>query len=115
MNQGVRIHASISKLHMEKFTDILQEGSVYSVVDFVVGSNRAKIKTTSGEHKIMIFKCTRIFKIFREEFPKNMFEFKSFDDVKTMDNNAPTFGEYLILQIPQYILSFEELACDHVQ
>lgn len=65
-----------SNMHMDKFKDILIEGSVYSIVDFIVGSNRMKFRATTGDHKMLIFKCKQIFEIICDDFPKCAFEFK---------------------------------------
>ncbi|KAH6778882.1 hypothetical protein C2S52_010119 [Perilla frutescens var. hirtella] len=44
--EGQRIHMTIPKTNIEKFKDRLIEGNVYAIIDFVIGLNVMKYKTT---------------------------------------------------------------------
>ncbi|KAH6767129.1 hypothetical protein C2S52_018112 [Perilla frutescens var. hirtella] len=84
--QAERIHATIPGSNAEKFKDRLTEGSVYALIDFVIGLNNMKYRTASCIHKIIVFKHTRLFKVFHEEFPKCLFQLKTFTDITQMEN-----------------------------
>ncbi|KAH6796851.1 hypothetical protein C2S52_021405 [Perilla frutescens var. hirtella] len=84
--EGVRIHVSIPKANAEKFKDRMVEGNVYAIIDFVIGINVMKFKTTASLYKIIVFKHTRIFEVFHEEFPQQLFEIKNFNDIANMEN-----------------------------
>ncbi|KAH6771445.1 hypothetical protein C2S52_016248 [Perilla frutescens var. hirtella] len=84
--QAERIHVTIPGSNFEKFKQRLIEGSVYALIDFVIGMNIMKYRTTSCIHKIIVFKHTRLFEVFHEEFPKCLFELKRFADIAQMDN-----------------------------
>ncbi|KAH6761449.1 hypothetical protein C2S52_000220 [Perilla frutescens var. hirtella] len=83
--QAARIHVTIPGSNTEKFNHRLIEGSVYALIDFVIGLNIMKYRTTSCIHKIIIFKHSRLFEVFHEEFPKSLFELKTFKDIANMD------------------------------
>ncbi|KAH6766839.1 hypothetical protein C2S52_017822 [Perilla frutescens var. hirtella] len=84
--EGVRIHVTILKANVEKFKHRLIEGNVYALIDFVIGINVMKYKTTASLYKIIIFNQTRIFEVFHEGFPHHLYEIKSFVDVANMEN-----------------------------
>ncbi|KAH6835229.1 hypothetical protein C2S53_017280 [Perilla frutescens var. hirtella] len=84
--QAERIHVTISGSNSENFKHRLIEGSVYALIDFVIGLNIMKYWTTSCIHKIIVFKHTRLFEVFHEEFPKCLFELKTFADIAQMEN-----------------------------
>ncbi|KAH6780565.1 hypothetical protein C2S52_011802 [Perilla frutescens var. hirtella] len=84
--EAERIHVTIPGSNSEKYKHRLIEGSVYAIIDFVIGLNIMKYRTMSCIHKIIVFKHTRLFEVFHEEFPKCLFEFKTFTDIALMEN-----------------------------
>ncbi|KAH6779333.1 hypothetical protein C2S52_010570 [Perilla frutescens var. hirtella] len=84
--QAERIHVIIPGSNFEKFKHRLIEGTVYVLLDFMIGLNIMKYRTTSCIHKIIVFKHTRLFEFFQEEFPKCLFELKTFADIAQMEN-----------------------------
>ncbi|KAH6767028.1 hypothetical protein C2S52_018011 [Perilla frutescens var. hirtella] len=84
--QAERIHVTIPGSNSEKSKHRLIEGSVYALIDFVIVLNIMKYRTTSCIHKIIVFKHTRLFEVFHEEFPKCLFELKTFTDIAQMEN-----------------------------
>ncbi|KAH6767579.1 hypothetical protein C2S52_018562 [Perilla frutescens var. hirtella] len=92
--EGVRIHVTIPKASVDKFKQRLIEGNVYALIDFVVGINVMKYKTTGRLDKIIVFKKTRIFQVFHAEFMQQPYEIKTFNDIANMQNirDAAMFG-----------------------
>ncbi|KAH6776475.1 hypothetical protein C2S52_014036, partial [Perilla frutescens var. hirtella] len=84
--EGERIHMTVPKANIEKFKERLIEGNVYVVVDFVIGLNVMKYKTTTCVYKIIVFQHTRIFEVFHEEFPQHLYKIKTFIDIANMKN-----------------------------
>ncbi|KAH6776239.1 hypothetical protein C2S52_013800 [Perilla frutescens var. hirtella] len=84
--QAERIHVTIRGSNSEKFKHRLIEGSVCALIDFVIGLNIMKYRTISCIHKIIVFKHTILFEVFHEEFPKCLFELKTFTNIAQMEN-----------------------------
>ncbi|KAH6764341.1 hypothetical protein C2S51_015590 [Perilla frutescens var. frutescens] len=84
--EGVRIHVTIPKASVDKFKQRLIEGNVYALIDFVVGINVMKYKTTERLYKIIVFKQTRIFQVFHAEFMQQPYEINTFNDIANMQN-----------------------------
>ncbi|KAH6771253.1 hypothetical protein C2S52_016056 [Perilla frutescens var. hirtella] len=84
--EGVRIHVTILKASVDKFKHRLIEGNVYALIDFVVGINVMKYKTTGRLYKIIVFNQTRIFEVFHAEFMQQPYEIKTFNDIANMQN-----------------------------
>ncbi|KAH6800439.1 hypothetical protein C2S52_000903 [Perilla frutescens var. hirtella] len=92
--EGTRIHVTIPKANVEKFKHRLIEGNVYALIDFVIGINVMKYKTTASLYKIIIFNQSRLFEVFHDDFPHLLYEMKSFVDVANMEQlgDAPMFA-----------------------
>ncbi|KAH6776528.1 hypothetical protein C2S52_014089 [Perilla frutescens var. hirtella] len=84
--EGRQIHVTIPKTNMEKFKNRLIEGHVYAIIDFVIGINVMKYKTTRSLFKIIAFKHTRIFEFYHDEFPHHFYEMKNFTDIANIEN-----------------------------
>ncbi|KAH6778343.1 hypothetical protein C2S51_009655 [Perilla frutescens var. frutescens] len=84
-NTENRIHATIKSNTLTDFTSILEVGKVYVVMNFIVVLNIMKIKPTSCKYKPLIFKETRMNRLFGRNFPI-MFQFNNFDDISSMEN-----------------------------
>ncbi|KAH6802590.1 hypothetical protein C2S51_034036 [Perilla frutescens var. frutescens] len=83
--EGTRIHVTIPKANVEKFKHRLIEGNVYVLIDFVIGINVMKYKTTASLYKIIIFNQSRLFEVFHDDFPNLLYEMKPFVDVANME------------------------------
>ncbi|GER56404.1 replication protein A 70 kDa DNA-binding subunit [Striga asiatica] len=86
-----RIHATIKKPQIGLFQNILKEGGLYAVKDFMVAESNPRYKTTPCIYKIIFVQRTRVVEIFDISFPYTMFEFKSFDqliDAQTVDEST---------------------------
>ncbi|KAH6787707.1 hypothetical protein C2S52_007259 [Perilla frutescens var. hirtella] len=67
------------------------KNSNFSAIECILHDRQAQrihvtISITSCTHKIIIFKHTRLFEVFHEEFPKSLFELKTFTDIANMEN-----------------------------
>ncbi|KAH6775699.1 hypothetical protein C2S52_013260 [Perilla frutescens var. hirtella] len=91
--EGTRVHVIIPRANVEKFKHCLIEGNVYALINFVIGINVMKYKTTASLYKIIIFNQTRLFEVFHDDFPHRLYEIKSFVDVANMEHlgDAPMF------------------------
>ncbi|KAH6767353.1 hypothetical protein C2S52_018336 [Perilla frutescens var. hirtella] len=83
--EGTRIHVTIPKANVEKFKHRLIEGNVYALIDFVIGINVMKYKTTASLYEIIIFNQSRLFEVFHDNFSHLLYEMKSFVDVANME------------------------------
>lgn len=50
-------------------------------MDFIIGRNTMKYKTTNSRFKLLIFKQTRICEPEANEFPNLLFNFKTFEAI----------------------------------
>lgn len=85
--KGDRIHATMDRSLISKFKHLLKEDHIYGMKNFIVMPNNNKYKTTSRMYYIKIISNTLLTPILYEEFfPRYYFNFKSFEDVLSIEN-----------------------------
>lgn len=83
MLQGSTIHGSIRRPYIEKFTQMLNEGGLYIVSDFIVADNNFKYKTTMHKYKFHLYRKTKVYEIEDDTFPSTLHDFKPFTKILT--------------------------------
>lgn len=95
--QGDRIHATIPRSLISKFKPLLKEDHLYAIKNFMVMINDNRYKTTTRMYYIKFINSTHVESIHEENFPRYVFNFKTFKDVATIENveDSILFGKYI--------------------
>lgn len=94
MLQGVRFHFTVQKNAISQFESLFHEGETYGLRNFVVTHNIVKPRLTSHRYKALILGTTKVRVENDENFPRQIFSFKSFQEIAAMDvAQAIPFGK----------------------
>ncbi|KAH6783233.1 hypothetical protein C2S52_008192 [Perilla frutescens var. hirtella] len=84
--EGARIEAIIPRNLIHMFKPTLREGMLFGLKKFLVIFNTNKFKIIQHKFKIKFLGQSVLTKMFEESFPMQMYAFKSFGDVQSMEN-----------------------------
>ncbi|KAH6770154.1 hypothetical protein C2S52_014957 [Perilla frutescens var. hirtella] len=84
--EGARIEATIPRNLIHMFKPTLREGMLFGLKKFLVIFNTNKFKIIQHKFKIKFLGQSVLTKMFEESFPMQMYAFKSFGDVQSMEN-----------------------------
>ncbi|KAL4625797.1 hypothetical protein ACB092_05G050300 [Castanea dentata] len=107
--EGTLIHASIRKNLAQSFRPQLNEGSIYTITDFLVEENKGNYRPVHNQLKILFNSTTSVSKFngFDHSIPQSQFEFANYGTIasRCYDNTYLTD----VIGILDYIGAIEEI------
>ncbi|XP_057775314.1 uncharacterized protein LOC130994284 [Salvia miltiorrhiza] len=86
--EGTRIQVSVPNKIVGMFARKVKEGEVYQIKNFMVKRNVGKFRVTNHIFKIELTMKTMISDLMQPTFPKAIFSFKPFEEIKAMQTAA---------------------------
>ncbi|XP_057767225.1 replication protein A 70 kDa DNA-binding subunit B-like [Salvia miltiorrhiza] len=79
--EGVKIHASFARNLAGSAASKIKEGCCYDFYKFYMRPNHMRFKTTDHEFRIVMTQKSQIFEITADDFPNEMFSFRTFAEI----------------------------------
>ncbi|RYR43475.1 hypothetical protein Ahy_A08g039883 [Arachis hypogaea] len=100
---GGKIHASVKKVFVSRFVNLLEEGISYQIRYFGVGLNKGYFKTTYHEYVVNLNQRTDVHRLPESSsIPRHGFKFVSFDTL-----NAPGYDCTYLVDVVGYLAGIE--------
>ena len=91
------MHASIARNIAHKFKDILKEGKIYTITDFMVSKNKEKFSVVEKNALMLNFYATATVKEVAnddDKIPHHIFEFVNFEDLPNQCGKDVLSGKF---------------------
>ncbi|KAL6582027.1 hypothetical protein OROMI_006041 [Orobanche minor] len=91
---GIRIQTSVKGYIIDRFMDLIVEGGLYLIEQFSVADRPKNFPVAIHPYKISFHKNTYAGPTVSTRFPKTLFNFRSYSDIKSgsSKDDAPLFG-----------------------
>ncbi|XP_047948898.1 uncharacterized protein LOC125194700 [Salvia hispanica] len=83
---GIRIQATIPRILHARFGALMREGGIFRIRNFLVRQNRPRNPVTNHAYHIKMISSTQMFEVNEPQFPKMLFNFKSFEEIMQIGN-----------------------------
>ncbi|KAL8053100.1 hypothetical protein ABFS82_05G050900 [Erythranthe guttata] len=89
--EGVRIQASIKKMLIRRYKELIKEGSSYIFQNFFVVDSNGGFRATTHKFKLNFMGITKVIETSTDKIPSTHFQFATFDTIKQNEDESLLF------------------------
>ncbi|KAL7150078.1 hypothetical protein ABFS83_05G084300 [Erythranthe nasuta] len=91
-DEGVGIHASINKMLICMYKELIKEGSSYIFQNFFVVDSNGGFRATTHKFRLNFMGCTKVIETSTDRIPSTHFQFGTFNTIKQNVDESLLFG-----------------------